>query len=113
MSRLPLIGVTDCSKQNGLHAHHISGDIYVSVVASAASGLTARPFPSDILDGADGTPITVTPFNIEPIHNSGVAFVLSTARDSARLAFVAVSEMNTIAGRRHALQRDADASNIA
>jgi hypothetical protein len=36
MSRLPLIGVTACSKQIGLHAYHISGDKYVRAVASAA-----------------------------------------------------------------------------
>jgi putative glutamine amidotransferase len=36
MSGLPLIGVTACSKQVGLHAYHISGDKYVRAVAVAA-----------------------------------------------------------------------------
>ena len=44
-----------------------------------------------ILDGLDGTPITVTPFNIEPIHNnSGASIALGAACDSARLAFCGV-----------------------
>jgi len=119
MSRLPIIGVTDCSLQIGLYAHHISGDICVSAVAAAASGLSAilpslanQPSLSDILDGLDGTPITVTPFNIEPIHNSGSAIVQVTARDSARLSCAEV-HTSTIAWRKLAFQRDADASTIA
>ena len=82
MSRLPIIGVTACSSQIGLYAYHSSGDTCVSAVAAAAPDLSVifpsladRPTPSDILDGLDGTPITVTPFYIEPIHNSGSAFV--------------------------------------
>jgi len=91
MSRLPLIGVADCSRQIGLHAYPSSGDTYVRVVASMVMSLPVsppsqvdRPSPSDILDGRDGTPITGTPFNIEPFHNSGPVIVQGTARDSAR-----------------------------
>lgn len=80
MSRLPLIGITECFKQNGPHASHMSDDTNVRTLGAAASGLTAisasliKPaLASDILDGTDGTPITVTPFNIEPIHNGGLA----------------------------------------
>jgi hypothetical protein len=104
MSRLPLIGVTNCSRQIGLHAYHISGDTYVRAVASKAPGLlvilpslTDCLSPSDILDARDGTPITVTSFNIEPIHNSGPAIAQDIARDSARPAFAAQPERNTIA----------------
>jgi putative glutamine amidotransferase len=39
MSRLPLIGVTACTKQIGLHPYHITGDKYVRAVAVAAKGL--------------------------------------------------------------------------
>ncbi|MGJ7516669.1 gamma-glutamyl-gamma-aminobutyrate hydrolase family protein [Pseudomonas baetica] len=98
MSRLPLIGVTACSTQDGLHVCHISGDIDVSAAAFKASGLSVilasladRASPSVILDGGDGTPIAVTPFNIEPIHNSGSAIVQATARDSARPAFTGLN----------------------
>lgn len=120
MSRLPLIGVAICSRQIGLHAYHISGDTRAHAVASAAPSFPAiLPMlmddvsPSDILDRRDDTPITVTSFNIEPIHNSGSAIAQGTARDSARLVFAQRSEKNTIACRRHPFQRDADASNIA
>ena len=119
MSRLPIIGVTDCSRQLGRHACHKSGDTYVRAMASIVSGLpvilpsrTEHLSPSVILDGRDGTPITVTPFNIEPIHNSGLTIVQGTARDSARPASAAVSA-STIICRANALQRDADASNNA
>ena len=119
MSRLPLIGVAICPRQIGLHAHHISGDRYVHARARVAKGVPSTLpspavllAPSDILDGLDGTPITVTPFNIEPIHNSGSAFVQGTARDSARLVCAEV-HTSTIAWRKLAFQRDADASTIA
>ena len=82
MSRLPLIGVTVCSGQIGLHAYHISGDTYVRAAASAAKGLPVifpsladLPVPSDILDGLDDILFTGSPSNIEPFHYSGPANV--------------------------------------
>ncbi|PZX02082.1 gamma-glutamyl-gamma-aminobutyrate hydrolase [Pseudomonas sp. 478] len=91
MARLPLIGVTACSKQIGLHAYHISGDKYVRAVASAAKGLPVilpsladLLAPSDILDGLDGILFTGSPSNIEPFHYSGPASAPGTAHDSAR-----------------------------
>lgn len=80
MSGLPLIGVTACSKQVGLHAYHISGDKYVRAVAVAAKGLPliipslAELFePANILDGLDGILFTGSPSNIEPFHYDGPA----------------------------------------
>ncbi|EJM03481.1 putative glutamine amidotransferase [Pseudomonas sp. GM102] len=91
MSRLPLIGVTACSKQIGLHAYHISGDKYVRAVASAAKGLPLilpsladQLAPSDILDALDGILFTGSPSNIEPFHYNGPASAPGTAHDSAR-----------------------------
>ncbi|MDR8365815.1 gamma-glutamyl-gamma-aminobutyrate hydrolase family protein [Pseudomonas sp. JL3] len=91
MSRLPLIGVTACSKQIGLHAYHISGDKYVRAVASAAKGLPLilpsladLLAPSEILDALDGILFTGSPSNIEPFHYNGPASVPGTAHDSAR-----------------------------
>ncbi len=91
MSRLPLIGVTACSKQIGLHAYHISGDKYVRAVASAAKGLPLilpslanLLTSSDILDALDGILFTGSPSNIEPFHYKGPASAPSTAHDSAR-----------------------------
>lgn len=91
MSRLPLIGVTACSRQIGLHAYHISGDKYVRAVAVAAKGvpmilpsLADILSPSDILDGLDGLLFTGSPSNIEPFHYSGPASAPGTAHDPAR-----------------------------
>lgn len=91
MSRLPLIGVTACSKQIGLHAYHISGDKYVRAVASAAKGLPLilpsladLLTSSDILDALDGILFTGSPSNIEPFHYNGPASAPGTAHDSAR-----------------------------
>lgn len=91
MSRLPLIGITACSRQIGLHAYHISGDEYVQAVASAAQGvpvilpsLAQLVSPSDILDGLDGILFTGSPSNIEPFHYQGPASAPGTAHDSAR-----------------------------
>ena len=104
MSRLPLIGVTACSRQVGLHAYHISGDKYVRAMASVAKdlplilpSLADRLAPSDILDALDGILFTGSPSNIEPFHYNGP-----------------VSAPGTVdACRKRALQRDADASNNA
>lgn len=91
MSRLPLIGVTACSKQVGLHAYHISGDKYVRAVATAAKGLPLiipsladLLDPANILDGLDGILFTGSPSNIEPFHYDGPASAPGTAHDSAR-----------------------------
>lgn len=91
MSRLPLIGVTACSRQIGSHAYHISGDEYVQAVATAAQGLPVilasmaqLLAPSDILDGLDGILFTGSPSNIEPFHYQGQASEPGTAHDSAR-----------------------------
>ena len=54
MSRLPLIGVTACTKQIGLHSYHISGDKYVRAVAVAAKGLPLiLPSLAELLDPAE------------------------------------------------------------
>jgi putative glutamine amidotransferase len=111
MSRLPLTGIAECSKQNGPHACHdachVSDPTNVRATATTTSGSSAisasltKPLSaSDILDGADGTPVTVTPFNIEPIHNGGLAFARhASARDSARPARTVHLIENTIACR--------------
>ncbi|MGD8219165.1 gamma-glutamyl-gamma-aminobutyrate hydrolase family protein [Pseudomonas thivervalensis] len=91
MSRLPLIGVTTCSRQIGLHAYHTSGDKYSRAVATAAKGLPvlvpslADLFqPSDILDALDGILFTGSPSNVEPFHYQGPASAPGTAHDPAR-----------------------------
>lgn len=39
MSSQPLIGVTACTRQIGLHPFHIAGDKYLRAVAVGAGGL--------------------------------------------------------------------------
>ena len=91
MSRLPLIGVTSCTKQIGDHAYHISGDKYVRAVAVAAGGLplilpSLGPLldPSEILASLDGLLFTGSPSNVEPYHYSGPASAPGTAHDPER-----------------------------
>ena len=92
MSRLPLIGITDCSQQSGLHAHHISGDKSVRSAASKACRLPTM-FPSmavqasasDILDVREGILFMASPSTIDRFHFQSLCGFLSRAHDSARL----------------------------
>ncbi|MHB2063011.1 gamma-glutamyl-gamma-aminobutyrate hydrolase family protein [Pseudomonas monsensis] len=92
MSRLPLIGITDCSQQSGLHAHHISGDQSVRSAASKARGLStpvssaaARTVASVILDVRQGILFMASPFTIDPFESQSLCRSSSRAHDSARL----------------------------
>ncbi|PAW53263.1 hypothetical protein CKQ80_15280 [Pseudomonas moraviensis] len=92
MSRLPLIGITDCSQQSGLHAQHISGDKSVrsaarkarglSTISSSASGQTAA---SVILDVRQSILFMAPSFNIDPFESQSLCRFPSRAHDSARL----------------------------
>ena len=92
MSRLPLIGVTDCSLQSGLHAYHISGDTSVRSAASKACNVPAISLPmadraaaSDILDVRQGISFMAFPSNIDRFHSQSLRRSPSRAHDSARL----------------------------
>lgn len=91
MSRLPLIGVTACTKPVGVHLHHIVGDKYVRAVAVGAGGLPLIiPALGELLDQAtlldslDGLLLTGSPSNVEPHHYSGPASLDGTAHDPER-----------------------------
>ncbi|MBC9252696.1 gamma-glutamyl-gamma-aminobutyrate hydrolase [Pseudomonas alcaligenes] len=91
MSRLPLIGVTACTKQIGLHSWHIAGDKYVRAVAVGAGGLPlVIPALGEVIDqgtllaSLDGLLFTGSPSNVEPQHYSGPASEPGTAHDPAR-----------------------------
>ncbi|MFW9079616.1 glutamine amidotransferase [Pseudomonas sp. P2757] len=91
MSRLPIIGVTDCSLQRGLHAHHISGDTSVHSAASKARGLSAisryradHAATSSILDARPSILFSGSLFNIDLFHIPGLRGAYGRARDSAR-----------------------------
>ncbi|MGY4533427.1 putative glutamine amidotransferase [Pseudomonas sp. TE3786] len=91
MSRLPLIGVTACTKQVGLHPYHIAGDKYVRAVAVGAGGLPLI-IPSlgnlldfdALLDSLDGLLLTGSPSNVEPHLYSGPASTPGTLHDPER-----------------------------
>ncbi|MFJ2324290.1 MULTISPECIES: glutamine amidotransferase [unclassified Pseudomonas] len=92
MSRLPLIGITDCSQQSGLHAHHISGDKAVDSAASKARRLptmfpsmTVRASASDILDVWESILFMASPSNIDLFESQSLCRSSSRAHDSARL----------------------------
>ena len=91
MSRLPLIGVTACSKQIGPHPYHIVGDKYVRAVAVGAGGLPLIiPSLGDLLDLSElidnlhGLLFTGSPSNVETHHYSGPASEPGTLHDPAR-----------------------------
>jgi putative glutamine amidotransferase len=91
MLRLPIIGVTACTKQVGLHPNHIVGDKYVRAVAVGAGGLPlVIPALGELIDldtllaSVDGLLFTGSPSNVEPHHYSGPASVPGTAHDIAR-----------------------------
>ncbi|MEO4049310.1 gamma-glutamyl-gamma-aminobutyrate hydrolase family protein [Pseudomonas sp. CAU 1711] len=91
MSRLPIIGVTACTKQVGLHPNHIVGDKYVRAVAVGAGGLPlVIPALGELIDqdtllaSIDGLLFTGSPSNVEPHHYSGPASAAGTLHDSAR-----------------------------
>ncbi len=91
MSRLPLIGVTACTKQVGLHPYHIAGDKYVRAVAVGAGGLPLIiPSLAELLDfdalleSLDGLLFTGSPSNVEPHLYSGRASAPGTLHDPER-----------------------------
>ncbi|PYB88539.1 gamma-glutamyl-gamma-aminobutyrate hydrolase [Pseudomonas koreensis] len=91
MAFKPLIGVTACVKQIGLHPYHISGDKYVRAVSVGAQGLPVV-IPSlgnlteidDLLGQLDGLLLTGSPSNVEPFHYQGAASAPGTDHDPAR-----------------------------
>ncbi|WPC04968.1 gamma-glutamyl-gamma-aminobutyrate hydrolase family protein [Pseudomonas benzenivorans] len=91
MSHLPLIGVTACTKQIGLHPYHITGDKYVRAVVVGAGGLPLI-IPAlgelidqpSLLDNLHGLLFTGSPSNVEPHHYSGPPSSAGTQHDPAR-----------------------------
>jgi len=91
MPRQPLIGVTACTRQIGLHAFHIAGDKYLRAVTEGAGGLPLIvPALAGLVDvGAllerlDGLLCTGSPSNVEPVHYQGAASEPGTLHDPAR-----------------------------
>ena len=91
MALKPLIGVTACVKEIGLHPYHVSGDKYLRAVSVAALGLPVI-IPSladlceikDLLHYVDGLLFTGSPSNVEPFHYQGPPSAPGTAHDPQR-----------------------------
>jgi len=91
MPRLPLIGVTACSRQIGLHPFHIAGDKYLRALAEGAGGLPlVIPALGELIDQQallerlDGLLFTGSPSNVEPHHYQGAASEPGSHHDPAR-----------------------------
>lgn len=91
MSRQPLIGVSACTQQLGLHPFHIAGDKYLRAVAMAADGLPliipALPgliAIDELLEHLDGLLLTGSPSNVHPQHYQGPASAPGTPHDPPR-----------------------------
>lgn len=91
MLRQPIIGVTACTRQVGLHPNHIVGDKYVRAVAVGAEALPlVIPALGELIDhdtllaSVDGLLFTGSPSNVEPHHYSGSASAPGTHHDTCR-----------------------------
>ncbi len=91
MPRIPLIGVTACSWQIGVHAVQINDDKYAQAIAATRIGLPVilPQLPnllrlSEIIDSLDGLLFTGGPSNIEPQRYGGSPSKPGTLHDPAR-----------------------------
>lgn len=78
MPRMPLIGVSACTRQIGHHGFHIAGDKYLRAAAIAGMPVII-PALGDLIDrralleSLDGLLLTGSPSNVEPHHYQGPA----------------------------------------
>jgi putative glutamine amidotransferase len=90
-ARKPLIGITCCTDQLGLHPFHIVGEKYILAVVDGAEGmpllvpaLGERLASDQLLDTVDGLMFTGSPSNVEPHHYQGEASAEGTRHDAKR-----------------------------
>lgn len=89
MPRVPLIGVSACTRQIGHHGFHIAGDKYLRAAAVAGMPLVIPALgdlidPAALLDSVDGLLFTGSPSNVEPHHYGGPASAEGTPHDPSR-----------------------------
>ncbi|PML80987.1 gamma-glutamyl-gamma-aminobutyrate hydrolase family protein [Enterovibrio norvegicus] len=90
-SAMPMVGVSGCTSQLGLHPFHIAGDKYLRGVSDGASCCPliipalgdALPM-DDLLSSLDGILFTGSPSNIQPHHYSGTPSEPGTQHDPDR-----------------------------
>lgn len=91
MPRLPLIGVSACTREIGPQTYHIAGDKYLRAVVVGAGGIPlVIPALAELMDqetllaSLDGLLFTGSPSNVEPHHYRGPASEAGTRHDPAR-----------------------------
>ena len=89
MPRVPLIGVSACTRQIGHHSFHIAGDKYLRAAAIAGMPLVIPALgelidTGALLDSVDGLLFTGSPSNVEPHHYGGLASAEGTQHDPSR-----------------------------
>lgn len=91
VARNPLIGISCCTDQLGLHPFHIVGEKYILGVVDGAGGLPLL-IPAlgseldfdQLLDTLDGILFTGSPSNVEPHHYEGRPSAEGTKHDAKR-----------------------------
>jgi len=91
LERKPLIGISCCTEQIGLHPFHVAGEKYILSVVDGAKGLPLL-IPAlgnaldteQLLEQLDGIMFTGSPSNVEPHHYSGPASADGTKHDPKR-----------------------------
>lgn len=89
MPRMPLIGVSACTRQIGHHGFHIAGDKYLRAAAIAGMPVII-PALGDLVDrrellqNLDGLLLTGSPSNVEPHHYQGPASEPGMPHDPSR-----------------------------
>ncbi|PKM28873.1 MAG: gamma-glutamyl-gamma-aminobutyrate hydrolase [Gammaproteobacteria bacterium HGW-Gammaproteobacteria-11] len=87
----PLIGISCCTHQIGLHPFNIVGEKYILAVAQGSGGLPLLiPAIGEhldtalLLDSLDGILFTGSPSNVEPHHYNGAPSIEGTLHDPKR-----------------------------
>ncbi|MEH6491642.1 gamma-glutamyl-gamma-aminobutyrate hydrolase family protein [Halopseudomonas sp.] len=91
VARKPVIGISCCTDQIGLHPFNIVGEKYIMGVVDGANGLPllipalgAALDTEQLLDLLDGILFTGSPSNVEPHHYAGPASAEGTKHDPKR-----------------------------
>jgi len=90
----PLIALSACVREIGIHPYHVVGEKYLTAVRDAACGvplmlpsLSKGGDTAEILTLVDGLIFTGSQSNVEPHHYGGVASTADTMHDSQRDSF--------------------------
>ncbi len=93
-STAPLIALSACVREIGIHPFHVVGEKYLTAVRDGAGGfplmlpsLAEDGDAAEILQRVDGLMFTGSPSNVEPHHYDGPASAPDTMHDAQRDSF--------------------------